>query len=86
MDDNPQSSTSGWTFLKVIGVILGILGMVGFGLCTLCGVLVSFDGGLGDLWSWVLAGAVMTGLSIWLVFTMFRKAREARDASSRIDQ
>jgi hypothetical protein len=86
MDENLQSSTSGWTFFKVVGVLLGILGMVGFGLCTLCGVAVSFDGGLGDLWIWVLAGAVMTGLSVWLVFTMFRKAREAREANSRSDQ
>jgi hypothetical protein len=86
VDDPSRSGTSGWTFFKVIGVLLGVLGMVGFGLCTLCGVAVSFDGGLGDLWIWVFAGAVMTGLSCWLVFAMFRKARETRDANRRIDQ
>lgn len=85
MDDNPQSSTSGWTFFKVIGVILGVLGMVGFGLCTLCGVVVGLNGELGELWIWVLAGAAMTGLSFGLVSTMVRKAREAREAANRND-
>ena len=28
---------SGWTFLKILGVVFGLLGMVGFGLCSLCG-------------------------------------------------
>jgi len=85
VDDNPQSSTSGWTFFKVIGVILGVLGMVGFGLCTLCGVVVGLNDELGGLWIWVLAGAVMTGLSFGLVRTIVRKAREAREAANRND-
>ena len=83
MDNEPRSGTSGWTFFKVIGVLLGVLGMVGFGLCTLCGVVVGLNDNLRGLWSWVLAGAVMTGLSFWLVATIVRKARETREAANR---
>ena len=83
MDNEPQSGTSGWTFFKVIGVLLGVLGMVGFGLCTLCGLVVGLNDDLGDFWLWVLAGAVMTGLSFWLVATIVRKARETREAANR---
>lgn len=80
MDDDPQRpGPSGWSFGKVVGMALGIIGMVGFGVCTLCGVVISFDGNMGGIWPFVLAGAFMTGLSVWLIRTMLRKAREARD-------
>lgn len=85
MDNNPESGPSGWTFFKVIGVILGVLGMVGFGLCTLCGVVIGLNDDFGDFWVWVLAGAVMTGLSFWLVRTIVDKVREAREAANRND-
>jgi cytochrome c biogenesis protein CcdA len=74
MDESP----SGWSFLKVVGVVLGLIGMVGFGVCTLCGVVLSFE--YNDIWFLVLGGAVLTALSTWLVMSMFRKAREAREA------
>lgn len=74
MDESP----SGWSFLKVVGVLLGLIGMVGFGVCTLCGLVISFED--NDIWFFVLGGAVLTALSTWLVTTMFRKAREAREA------
>ena len=80
MDENQQPRESGWDFPKVVGLILGILGMVGFGVCTLCGAFLAVD--YSDAWAFVLAGAVMTGLSIWLVSTMVRKAREARDRNN----
>ena len=75
MDENPEP-TSGWTFGKVVGVLIGLAGMIGFGLCTLCGLV--FAGSDGDIWIWVIMGAGMTALNVWLVMTMFRKAREAR--------
>ena len=74
---------SGWSFAKVIGVILGLIGMVGFGLCTLCGLV--FAGSDSEIWVWVIAGAVMTFLSVWLMVTMVRKAREEREAHQNKD-
>ena len=86
MAENPQSPPdSGWSFGKVVGVVLGLIGMVGFGVCTLCGVVISFDNSMGGVWPFVLAGGVMTSLSVWLVMTMFRKAREEREASQARD-
>jgi hypothetical protein len=73
-----NETPSDWTFLKVVGVILGLIGMVGFGVCTLCGVVLSFE--YNDIWFLVLGGAAMTALSTWLVTSMFRKVREAREA------
>jgi len=75
MDENPEP-TSGWTFGKVIGLLIGLAGMIGFGFCTLCGLMMVGD--YGDIWIWVLLGAGMTALNVWLVRTMIRKAREAR--------
>jgi len=59
-----------------IGRILGIIGMVGFGVCTLCGL--TFFSSEGGVWVLILMGAAMTALSTWLVVTMVRKARAAR--------
>ena len=78
MDESPRPH-SGWSFAKVIGVIVGLIGMVGFGLCSLCGMIVGIGGGLGEFWFLVVAGMAMTALSVWLVVTMFRKAREKRE-------
>ena len=55
MDDDPWSQgPSGWSFVKVLGVILGLIGMVGFGICTLCGLGFSGPSGISGL---VMAGA-----------------------------
>lgn len=78
MDENPPPATSGWTFGKVIGLILGVIGMIGFGVCTLCGLV--FFSSDGSVWILILAGALMTSLSVWLMVTMIRKSREAREA------
>jgi len=77
MDENPGPTTSGWTFGKVIGLIIGVIGMVGFGVCTLCGL--AFFSREGGVWVLILAGAGMTALNVWLIRTMVRKAREARE-------
>jgi len=83
MDENPQSPpSSGWTFGKIVGVVIGLIGMVGFGVCTLCGTVLAFDYGDAGIWLMILGGAVMTWLCTWLVTTMFRKAREERDRNN----
>jgi len=82
MHEEPRQPTeSGWSVGKVIGVVLGLIGMVGFGVCTLCGTMIASDMHDSEIWILVLGGALMTGLSTWLVTTMFRKAREARERS-----
>jgi uncharacterized membrane protein len=72
---------SGWTFLKVLGVIFGLLGMVGFGICSLCGF--AFAGHDMAILGLALLGAVLTALCVWLVVAMFRMARRDRDRDRR---
>jgi hypothetical protein len=72
-----EPSESGWSFLKVLGVIVGLIGMAGFGFCTLCGIAIG--GGLGEFFFLILLGAGMTALSSSLVVAMFRKARQERE-------
>jgi hypothetical protein len=68
----------GWTFLRVVGVIVGLLGMVGFGLCSLCG----FFFGLEDMGIFLLAllGAGIAVLFGWMVTVIARAARRDRDS------
>ena len=81
MDENQRPTGSGWDLPKVLGVILGIIGMIGFGLCTFCGLLIgsAYGEGVNSIALW---GGGMTVLSIWLIIAMVRKARQAR---TRID-
>jgi len=80
MHEDPQRPPeSGWSVGKVLAVVLGLIGMVGFGVCTLCGTVIASDSHDSEIWIMVLLGAVMTALSTWLVMAMFRKAREARE-------
>jgi hypothetical protein len=70
----PESGQgSGWTFLKVVGLIFGLLGVVGFGLCSLCGFVIG--GGDTEIMLLALLGAVLAILSGWLMVTMVRKSR-----------
>jgi hypothetical protein len=86
MDELPPPRSSGWTFGKVIGLLIGLIGMVGFGVCTLCGSVFMLDSGDAAIVGLTLAGAVMTVLSTWLVRSMIRKAREAREQAEVRDQ
>ena len=85
MDEKRAPTTSGWSFFKVIGLLIGLIGMIGFGLCTLCGVFAGLDGGLGDFWIWVLIGAFMTWVCYQIVASIIRRAREAREDSRHLD-
>ena len=75
--NEPGEGRSGWTFLKVLGVIFGLLGMVGFGLCSLCGFVVASND--SDILLLALLGAFLAGLCLWRVITIFRRARADRD-------
>jgi hypothetical protein len=71
----PESGQgSGWTFLKVVGVIFGLFGVAGFGLCSLCGFVIG--GGDGDIVLLALLGAGLAFLCGWLVVAIFRRARK----------
>ena len=58
--------------LKVLGLLLGLAMMVGFGFCSLCGA--SYLGSSND-WSvfWlVAAGLLLAALGFWIVLRMAR--------------
>lgn len=62
----------GWTFLKVVGVAFGVIAMLGFGLCSLCGLVLGFGGGFRDIGVF-LAYSIPGLLLAWLAFLLVRK-------------
>lgn len=74
MNDEPRGT--GWTALKVVGLIFALFGMVGFGLCGLLGVAVG-DGdstvlGLGIL------GLLLAGGCLWGAIAIIRAGIRSR--------
>lgn len=73
-----SGSGGGWTFFKVLGFILGVIGMVGFGLCSLSGIVVmvadGFSGAL-DYLVFIVPGLLLTWLFFLMVRAIFRSAR-----------
>lgn len=68
---------SGWTPLKVIGFAFGLLGVVGFGLCSLCGFVVA--GHDKDILWLALLGAIIAALFGWMLVAIARAARRDRE-------
>lgn len=77
--NEPERGSSGWTAAKILGLIVGLIGMVGFGICSICGLVIVPDMRDGGIMMLVLLGAGLSVLSGWLVATMVRKAREDRE-------
>lgn len=77
MGELEQPPGSGWTAAKVIGLIVGLLGMIGFGVCSLCGLAMSFQS-RGELFSVILMfsvpGLILAVLCFLLVRKMIRSA------------
>ncbi len=75
-DPRETGSGSGWTVLKVLGVIVGLMGLVGFGVCSLCG----FSIGGRDTGIFVLAsiGAVIAALFGWMAVAIIRSTIRGR--------
>jgi hypothetical protein len=73
-----DESDGGWTPGRVIGLIVGLIGMGGFGFCSLCGLVLG--AGNSSLWSTVLMFSVpglgLTFLFFLLVRAMIRRARK----------
>ena len=78
MNEPQDSSGQGWTFAKVVGLIVGLIGMAGFGVCSLCGLVMSTQGRgmLSIVWMFVLPGLGITVLFFLLVRAMIRSARK----------
>jgi hypothetical protein len=66
-----QPPGAGWTAAKVIGLIVGLLGMIGFGVCSLCGLAMGFQS--RDLFGIVLRFAVPGLILAVLCFLLVRK-------------
>jgi hypothetical protein len=77
VNEPQQSGASGWTPAKVLGLIIGLLLMVGFGACGLCGLafMGSFPGDPTVLGLSLAGFAIATG-GFFLVRKMIRLARE----------
>jgi len=76
----PEESGGGWTLGRVLGLIVGLIGMIGFGFCSLCGLVIT--GGnpndIGVVLVFVLPGLGLTFLFFLLVRAMIRHARGAK--------
>jgi hypothetical protein len=73
-----QPPGSGWTGAKVIGLIVGLFGMVGFGVCSLCGLAMSFQSH-GELLSTILIFSVPGLVLAVLCFLLVRKVIRSAD-------
>ena len=77
-DPGPDSGGGGWSAGKVLGLIVGLLGMAGFGFCGLCGIVLSLNSGgseTGFILTCGIAGVVVASVFFLLVRGMIRSAR-----------
>ena len=67
-----DESASGWTFGKILGLIVGVVGMAGFGLCSSAGLILGVtSGGLTE--PLVLLFVVLGFLLTWQFFLLARR-------------
>ena len=78
MNEPDPGSDGGWNAARVLGMIVGVIGMVGFGFCSLCGIAAGITGN-GTLWGVVFAfaipGLILAYLFFLLVRTVIRRVR-----------
>jgi len=65
----------GWTFLRVIGLIVGIVAMAGFGFCSLFGLVLGGGSEIELLLMFIVPGIVLALLGFLLARRMLRLAR-----------
>jgi hypothetical protein len=85
MNDPDRASGEGWNVGKVIGLIVGLLGMAGFGFCGLCGLVLGVGSGgkeMGFIVTCGIAGLIIAGLFFLLVRGMIRSARRKPPGAS----
>ena len=71
-----ESEGGGWTFGRILGLIVGLAGMGGFGICSLFGLIISIGSGMGIFVAFVLPGLGLTYLFFLLVRAMMRGANK----------
>lgn len=76
----PGESEGGWTFGRIIGLIVGLVGMGGFGFCSLCGLVIGVGTRdmLGTVLMFAIPGLGIAFLFFLLVRAMIRAARKPR--------
>lgn len=70
----PRNPGSGWNFLRVVGFVLALFSMVGFGVCSLCGLVIS--GGNTDILALVAIGTALTVGAIFWLNAIWQRVRE----------
>lgn len=81
MNEPERSSGGGWNFFKILGLAVGFLGMAGFGVCGLCGLLIGVTNMMGIALVCGLAGLLIAGAFYLLFRAMLRSGlREPPDA------
>jgi hypothetical protein len=80
---NAPAPGDGWTFAKGLAMAVALLGLVGFGVCALCGAALTFEdltnAGNAGIWQLalpcaLLGGAIAAGL-FFVVRSIVRSAR-----------
>lgn len=79
---------SGWTAGKILGLVVGLLGMVGFGVCSLCGLVMGISelNMLTTVLMFAVPGLLIAYLCFLLVRKMVRLAKPADRNTSPPDQ
>jgi len=69
LSEGADSRDSGWTALKVIGVILSSIAMLGFGALGMCGLVLAGYGAeiLGLALAALLAAGASLAIMVWIV-------------------
>ena len=78
---SPVPRQSDWTAGKILGLIVGMVGLVGFGTCSLCGLVmgVSDTTMLTTVLMFAAPGLIVAYLCFLLVRKMMRLARSPED-------
>jgi hypothetical protein len=80
MNESESQAEGGWTFFRILGLIVGVLGVAGFGLCSLYGLPFVFspyiwtEGGWPIILVIWLPGVALTVAFFLLVRAMVRRA------------
>jgi biotin transporter BioY len=78
MNEPDPGSEGGWNAARVVGMIVAVVGMVGFGVCSLCGIAMGVSDN-GRYWSaiiwFVIPGFILTFLFILLARSIARRVK-----------
>jgi hypothetical protein len=76
--EQPGESEGGWTFGRIVGLIVGLVGMGGLGFCSLCGLVIGAGspGMMSAVLLFAIPGLGVAFLFFLLVRAMVRRARK----------